>query len=134
MLRLMVSTLLLLCGLATIVQARPTLHCNNGSTITFTASVIWDSTHEEMPFLASFYANSGECIEIICADPNDSGDMWVTGPEGISTRDQLPSAGNLVITIDPVADEGWHTFQMFTGDNVTENYSCTLQRANTGGC
>lgn len=135
MLRMMFSIMLLLFGLASLAQARPTLHCGVGSTITFTASVMWNGTVEEHPFIASFYANTGECFNITCADPNDNGDMWVTGPEGVSNRDITPSGGNLVIEIDLSiqGDEGWHTFQMFTSDNSTENFSCTLSRT-SGGC
>lgn len=121
-------------GLVTSVGARPLIHCTSGGS-TFTASVIWTGATEELPFITTFYANTGECVNITCADPNDNGDMWLTGPEGVSTRDQIPSGGNLVIEVDlsTSGDEGWHTFQMFTGDNSTENFSCTCTRT-TGGC
>lgn len=126
------TTLCLLVAVS--AHARPMLHCTSGGA-TFTASVIWTGATEEMPYVVSFYANTGECINIICADPNDAGDMWLTSPEGFSNRDVVPSSGNLEIEADSGAsgDEGWWTFQMYTSDNATENFSCTCTRT-AGGC
>lgn len=90
---------------------------------------------EELSFITTFYANTGECVNLTCADPNDNGDMWVTGPAGLSSRAAVPISGQLIKEFDlgVAGDEGWHTFQMYTDDNSTENFSCTCTRT-AGGC
>lgn len=128
--------LMVLIGLPLMSYAQSLLYTPVGTTISFTASVLDFSTVELDPYRTAVYANTGDCVVLVCADPGNIGRIRIGMPGDFAVEDAIPDgSGDLDVTANVVA-EGFMIIEIVTEDNSNENFACTFRRDTIGqpGC